>query len=194
MGEDLAVVLPVIVAGLFALGTRWWLEGGLRKRDRLAIKEELELADLVDGTEQAAQLRDRAAARLHSYLEPPWWRRGKVWHNVGEWLVAVFGVLAMGGFIIAVVRNDESSDGIILTLTSLSLTTLVVLTVVEQLVSRAKVEREVQAEVDRGASERARLNMQLEDVRDVFVRIDDHVEHLRSQAEERRKRAEEADE
>lgn len=68
-------MLQVLAAGLIALGTKWLLEGGIRRRDRHVIREELELADLVGDGPQSEALRLSAFRRLERYLRPPLWRR-----------------------------------------------------------------------------------------------------------------------
>jgi hypothetical protein len=61
-----------LVGGLFALLAGWLAVGGRERRMRAAIKEELEIIQLLDADHpDRADLKARLDARLSRYLRPP---------------------------------------------------------------------------------------------------------------------------
>lgn len=100
-------MLQVLIAGLIALASKWLLDGGIRRRDRHVIREELELADILGDRSEAQQLRASAEARLQRYLRPPFTTRAApVLRSTAIFLVC----LAVGLIALRSVTDEQTSD------------------------------------------------------------------------------------
>jgi hypothetical protein len=103
-------VLQVLVAGVIALGSKWLLDGGIRRRDRQVIREELELAALLDhDSVEAIVLRASAHVRLKRYLRPSFWKRAAPLATRALNIAVIVAVLLVGGA--AVVAAKDSISG-----------------------------------------------------------------------------------
>lgn len=100
-------MLQVLVAGLIALGSKWLLDGGLRRRDRHVIREELELAALLDhDSVEALVLRASAHVRLKKYLRPPLRRRAAPFATRALDVTVVAALLLTGGATVVAVSKS----------------------------------------------------------------------------------------
>jgi hypothetical protein len=67
-------VTAVLVTAVLAFLSKWVLDGGVRRRERATVREELELSKILEGTQEGEELRARALARLEKYLAPTLWQ------------------------------------------------------------------------------------------------------------------------
>lgn len=97
-------MIEVLVGGVIALASGWLLDGGIKRRTRRTIREEIELADLLGDGPRAEQLRAMAERRLERY-STSFWSRFRAQSRRLRWAAVI--VFALGVVVFAVFASTQ---------------------------------------------------------------------------------------